>query len=181
MPISFPLCSADENDCGRVWRYGSQIYGPRYWKLAHLLLDDAYDEAIACQADQALRQCMAHAITIRAASPGGITALMESLLTSGHCMVAVKSSRPAAGAEHSLAHFWEITHRPDHAPEALHGERTGVAAVLISRLYEALRHLSQEVVRRLDHFTIPDPQRRWRRFRRHTRGRKPGDYEQKFP
>ncbi len=130
------------------------------WKLAHLLLDDAYDEATARQAEQALRQCMAHATAIPAALPGGIAALMESLFTSGHCMVAVKSSRPAAGAEHSLAHFWEITHPQDHAPEALHGERTGVAAVLISHLYEALRHLSrQEVARRLDHFSMPDPER----------------------
>ena len=55
---------------------------------------------------------------------------MESLRLSGDCMVNVKSSRPAAGSEHSLAHFGEIKHRLDPLPEALHGEKTGLASLI---------------------------------------------------
>lgn len=135
------------------------------WKLAHLLIDDVYEEVTAQQAEEALKLSMAQADAVRAASPVGITALMESLFTSGFCMVAVKSSRPAAGSEHSLAHFWEIKHRLNYMLESLHGEKTGVATVIASRLYENLRQLSrQEVARRLDHFCLPDSEKEFARI-----------------
>lgn len=128
------------------------------WKIAHLITDDDYEETIAQQAAQALKVCVEQADEIGSATAAGVFVLMQSLFTSGFCMVAVKSSRPAAGAEHSLAHFWEIKHHQQHLPETLHGEKTGVAAVLISRLYEKLRGLSRdEASQKLAHFRLPDP------------------------
>ncbi|MBE0698605.1 MAG: iron-containing alcohol dehydrogenase [Anaerolineaceae bacterium] len=136
------------------------------WKLAHILVDDTYDPQTALKADQALRQVVLQAGTVRAAAPEGISALVDSLLISGHCMVAVKSSRPAAGSEHSLAHFWEIRHHQEGLPESLHGEKTGAAAVIIARLYEALRCLSRgEAARRLERFVLPDPDLECQRIR----------------
>jgi glycerol-1-phosphate dehydrogenase [NAD(P)+] len=127
------------------------------WRLAHLLVDDMYDAQTALKADYALRQVACQADAVLAAAPEGIAALVDSLLVSGHCMVAVKSSRPAAGAEHSLAHFWEVRHQQEGLPESLHGEKTGVAAVIIAKLYEALRRLSrEEAARRLERFALPD-------------------------
>lgn len=129
------------------------------WSLAHLLVDESYDEEAAGQAAQALAACLEQAGAIRGATPAGITALMDSLFISGHCMVAVKSSRPAAGAEHSLAHFWEIQHQLASRPDALHGEKTGVASVIIAGLYAALRQLSRdETARRLERFQMPEPE-----------------------
>jgi len=129
------------------------------WQLAHLLLDESYAEPVADLAGQAARLTMLQAAAVRSASPSGIAALLNGLFVSGHCMVAVQSSRPAAGAEHSLAHFWEMKHHLVHGPDALHGEKTGAASVLVSQLYQALRQLSRrEVTRQLDHFVLPDPQ-----------------------
>jgi glycerol-1-phosphate dehydrogenase [NAD(P)+] len=127
------------------------------WELAHLLAGDQFDPQVARQAEEAALRAAALPEAVRLAEMQGITALFDSLLVSGHCMVAVKSSRPAAGAEHSLAHFWEIRHRLEGKPETLHGEKTGVATVLIARLYEALRRLPRaEAVRRISLFSLPD-------------------------
>jgi glycerol-1-phosphate dehydrogenase [NAD(P)+] len=129
------------------------------WKLAHLLVDEDCPEPVADWAGQAARLCMAQAASVGAGSPAGIAALLDGLFVSGHCMVAVHSSRPAAGAEHSLAHFWEMKHHLAHQTDALHGEKTGAASVVVAGLYQALRQLSRsEVLRRLDHFILPDPQ-----------------------
>ena len=129
------------------------------WKLARLLVDESFAEPVAEWAGQAARLTMAQGTEVRSASPVGMAALLNGLFVSGHCMVAVRSSRPAAGAEHSLAHFWEMKHHLAHGPDALHGEKTGAASVLVAQLYQALRQLSKrEVSRRLEHFTLPDPQ-----------------------
>jgi len=130
------------------------------WELAHLLVDDAYDAEVALQSRKALDGAVAQAERISEAAPEGISGLVDSLVVSGNCMVAVKSSRPAAGAEHSLAHFWEIRHQQKGLPPSLHGEKTGVAAVLVACLYASLRALSPaEVQSRLEAFSLPDPAR----------------------
>jgi glycerol-1-phosphate dehydrogenase [NAD(P)+] len=136
------------------------------WRLAHLLVDDTYDPQVASRAAVALQQVVQQAEKVRSAVPEGIAALVDSLLVSGSCMVAVKSSRPAAGAEHSLAHFWEIKHQQEGLPESLHGEKTGAAAVMIARLYESLRSLpSEEAARRLSQFSLPEPAEEVERIR----------------
>ena len=136
------------------------------WKLAHLLTGDAYDSQVAQQAWNAVQVYLKKAEAIRTAEPEGITALFDSLAISGRCMVTVHSSRPAAGAEHSLAHFWEITHQLNNLPVALHGEKTGVASVIIAQLYERLRGLSsQEAARRLENFHSPNIQAETTRLR----------------
>jgi glycerol-1-phosphate dehydrogenase [NAD(P)+] len=129
------------------------------WKLANLLIDETLDESALCQAEAALQACIPQAEALRTAEPAGIAVLMESLLVSGSCMVQVRSSRPAAGAEHSLAHYWEIQHQLNHRPESLHGEKTGAASVIIAGLYERLRQMTrQEAQRRLDRFIWPGPE-----------------------
>ena len=125
------------------------------WKLAHLLVDESFAEPVATWAGQAADATMRQAAGVRSASPAGMAVLLDGLFVSGHCMVAVHSSRPAAGAEHSLAHFWEIKHHLAAEPDALHGEKTGVASVLVAQLYQSLRQLSrQEVSRRLSAFCL---------------------------
>ncbi len=128
------------------------------WELAHVLSGDDYDPQVARQAEEAAIRAAALPEAVRSAETQGIAALVDSLLVSGRCMVAVKSSRPAAGAEHSLAHFWEIRHQLEGEPETLHGEKTAVGAVIVARLYEALRELPQaEAARRIRAFSLPDP------------------------
>ncbi len=127
------------------------------WQMAHLLTGEYYDANVASRAWQALHSCAEHADQIGLAQEDGIRALIEGLMISGACMTAMKSSRPAAGAEHVLAHFWESMHHLKGLPESFHGAKTGVAAAIIAGLYQRLRQLSrQEAAERLQQARLPD-------------------------
>jgi glycerol-1-phosphate dehydrogenase [NAD(P)+] len=153
------LCAAP--DCLTASGFGdmlAKLTALADWQLAHLLVDETYPAEIADPMRAAARACARQAEEIKVHSPAGIRTLMESMCLSGHSMVAVRSSRPAAGAEHSLAHFWEMTHRAEDGPEPMHGEKTGCATAIIARLYDSLRALSKDEARqRLRAFRLPDP------------------------
>jgi glycerol-1-phosphate dehydrogenase [NAD(P)+] len=127
------------------------------WQLAHLLLDEVCPSDILEPIAEATRACADQAEAIRDHTADGIAVLFEGLLVSGDCMVKMRNSRPAAGAEHSLSHFWEINHSRLGLPESLHGAKTGAASVIIAGLYDRLKQLSrEEAARRLARFQLPD-------------------------
>lgn len=128
------------------------------WKLAHLLVSEHYDNQLVQYVKAALNQCVAEVKGIGKRSEKGIQTLMEGLNVSGFCMARARKSRPAAGSEHSLSHFWEMTHQEDDASLALHGTRTGVATGVIAEIYECIRSLSHdEVAKRLKNASFPHP------------------------
>jgi hypothetical protein len=61
--------------------------------------------------------------------------LADALLTSGLCMQSLRHSRPAASAEHTAAHLWEIAHVARVPRLALHGLLVGAAAARVYRAY----------------------------------------------
>jgi glycerol-1-phosphate dehydrogenase [NAD(P)+] len=63
--------------------------------------------------------------------------LADALLTSGLVMQSLGNSRPAASAEHTAAHFWEIAHFARNSNLALHGLLVGAAAAMVYRAYRA--------------------------------------------
>ncbi|HWQ57226.1 MAG TPA: sn-glycerol-1-phosphate dehydrogenase [Bryobacteraceae bacterium] len=76
------------------------------------------------------------------ASPGGIARnhpdclrhLVHGLLMSGFAMQALRSSRPASGAEHQFSHLWDMQHHT--APS--HGFKVGIGTLASLALYEDL-------------------------------------------
>ena len=66
------------------------------------------------------------------------TLVMECLILAGLSMQLQGNSRPASGAEHHLSHFWEM-HVINKPTGALHGEQVGVAALMLTRYYHAMR------------------------------------------
>ncbi|MBR6772814.1 MAG: sn-glycerol-1-phosphate dehydrogenase [Clostridia bacterium] len=65
-------------------------------------------------------------------------ALMEALVISGLAMQLCGNSRPASGAEHHLAHFWEMQYELLGLPPVFHGKKVGVAAGLVADIYRGL-------------------------------------------
>jgi glycerol-1-phosphate dehydrogenase [NAD(P)+] len=59
--------------------------------------------------------------------------LIEALVVCGLCMQATKNSRPASGAEHHIAHFFEMN--VILSTGCLHGENVGFGSVLCAGLY----------------------------------------------
>ena len=69
--------------------------------------------------------------------PAAVRALTDACLCSGLAMQATGGSRPAASAEHMLAHFWETTHAAAVDRLDLHGVLAAVASRVILRSYQA--------------------------------------------
>lgn len=69
--------------------------------------------------------------------------LMYGLLLSGLAMQMTGHSRPASGAEHHIAHFWEMA-VVNKELDAYHGEKVGVALLLVSDIYhKAVQYLEK--------------------------------------
>ena len=64
--------------------------------------------------------------------------ITEALILSGIAMGLIGNSRPASGAEHHLAHYWEIDALKHGREHPLHGNSVGVATVVVSSIYEMM-------------------------------------------
>jgi glycerol-1-phosphate dehydrogenase [NAD(P)+] len=62
--------------------------------------------------------------------------LMNSLVMAGIAISMYGTSRPAAGMEHQIAHFWEVAAILDGDASHLHGNYVGLGALAACRLYE---------------------------------------------
>jgi glycerol-1-phosphate dehydrogenase [NAD(P)+] len=113
------------------------------WKLAGLVTGEWCCEELSGLALGAARRAieaaaLAAAQPAGAALPGGVAeALMDAALVSGLCMQGAGSSRPAAGAEHTIAHFWEMAGAVTDEANDLHGLLVGAASRPVLRGYAA--------------------------------------------
>jgi glycerol-1-phosphate dehydrogenase [NAD(P)+] len=108
------------------------------WTLAHDVNGDAYCDLLAGFALGSARQALA-AAELAAEDPRAATlALGDATLTSGLCMQGFGSSRPAAAAEHTVAHFWEMAGAVGVPEHDLHGILVGAASRLVLAGYRRL-------------------------------------------
>ena len=113
------------------------------WKLGSLLWDEPFDAGVAAQSRLDLQRCIDQAGAIAARQPEAIRILVESLLDSGLNMAKTGSSRPASGAEHHLAHFWEMKLLWEDRPPILHGIKVGFATLWAADAYARLRAIDR--------------------------------------
>lgn len=83
-------------------------------------------------------EIVASAASTLISGPSSPAALMDALLWVGVAMQLVGNSRPASGAEHHLAHYWEMRALWEGREPYGHGVRVGVASVLIQAVYREL-------------------------------------------
>jgi len=119
------------------------------WRLGRILFDDYYCELPSRIVDDAIKDCIEHAEDIRSNSPHGLHLLAEALIRSGISMVMAGSSAPASGGEHLISHLWDMNAHWTGRTPALHGEQTGVAALISLALYEKLSTLTAADIERL--------------------------------
>ena len=107
------------------------------WLLAHLLLDRPYREAPFAMlvADEAV--LFDHADALVAGDLAAIRALARTLVLSGFGTTTVGSSHPASQGEHLISHYLEMM-KPADAPDVLHGEQIGVAAVEMASIQDSI-------------------------------------------
>ena len=127
------------------------------WKLAALLRDGPYDDAVARRMAAARDRCMAQVDPVGAAEPEGIRSLIDALIEAGLCMLAFGGSQPAGQSEHYISHYLEMKLVREGRRPVLHGAKTGMATVIVARYYQQMREMSRdEVAQRLAASLRPD-------------------------
>lgn len=114
------------------------------WWLSHQLNGEYYCPEVAGVIEAAVETCAANAQALAQREPQTIQAVTEALILSGLAMGMVGVSRPASGAEHQMAHYWEMDALRRGEEHPLHGNAVGVGTVLAASLYEmAAEYLPQ--------------------------------------
>ncbi|MDD3243508.1 MAG: sn-glycerol-1-phosphate dehydrogenase [Eubacteriales bacterium] len=106
------------------------------WILAEKLLGEYRCPAIAELTGEAVQACMAAAPGLQSRDAFAVKGLMDSLVLSGIAMQMMGNSRPASGAEHHVSHFLEMRDMGRGRAATLHGDKVGMATLLVMRLYE---------------------------------------------
>lgn len=114
------------------------------WRLSHQLNGEYYCPEVAGVIEAAVETCAANAQALAQREPQAVQAVTEALILSGLAMGMVGVSRPASGAEHQMAHYWEMDALRRGEEHPLHGNAVGVGTVLAASLYEmAVEYLPQ--------------------------------------
>lgn len=114
------------------------------WRLSHQLNGEYYCPEVAGVIEAAVETCAANAQALAQREPQAVQAVTEALILSGLAMGMVGVSRPASGAEHQMAHYWEMDALRRGEEHPLHGNAVGVGTVLAASLYEmAAEYLPQ--------------------------------------
>lgn len=126
------------------------------WRIGRLTTGEYYCERTAALTRDAMRRVFAVADRIPQNDPEAAGVLMQALVTTGIAMKLCGSSRAAAGAEHIVSHFWEIKTLAEGRPCVYHGQKVGVAALMVTRMYYNL-------IRSADPARFGDDETDWKR------------------
>ncbi len=107
------------------------------WMMANRLTGEPFCADLADLPIIALRR--AESIPgLASAAPEALAPLMEGLLLSGIAIQMAGSSRPAAGGEHHIGHYWEELALAAGEEPILHGDSVGLGSVFETALIKRL-------------------------------------------
>jgi glycerol-1-phosphate dehydrogenase [NAD(P)+] len=129
--------------CGDVVAKFSAV---KDWQLAHKLKNEYYGDYAAELALMSAELVTRNSKEIVQRSREGVRTVVEALISCGVAMSIAGSSRPCSGAEHLFSHALDLVAGTE---TSLHGERTGVGAILCAYLHgtnwEAIKEFLQEI------------------------------------
>lgn len=108
------------------------------WVLSREINGEYYCETCSEIVKSALQKCVDNIDVIVSRDAKVVDSIVDALILSGLAMGMVGNSRPASGAEHHLAHYWEIDALKNGREHPLHGNSVGVATVVMASVYEIL-------------------------------------------
>jgi len=118
-----------------------KITGLIDWKLSVAVTGEHICPFIISMVECAVAKCIASADGIINKENDAVANVFEALTIAGVTMGLYKNTRPASGAEHHLAHYWDLKAIENNEEHALHGESVGIGTVVICRLYELAKDL----------------------------------------
>ncbi len=111
------------------------------WQVSHLVKGEAYCEKVAALTRYATDRVMSLCDKITLCDEESAAAIFEGLLMTGIAMSFTKTSRPASGTEHIVAHCIECMELLEGKIPNYHGEDVGVATLMVLHYYDALTKL----------------------------------------
>jgi glycerol-1-phosphate dehydrogenase [NAD(P)+] len=115
------------------------------WQLAHKLKGEYYGDYAAELALMSAELVTKNGREILSRSVDGVRTVVEALISCGVAMSIAGSSRPCSGSEHLFSHALDLV----AGETSLHGQRTGVGAILCCYLHGAdwkgIREFLQEI------------------------------------
>ncbi|MGL4235816.1 sn-glycerol-1-phosphate dehydrogenase [Tabrizicola sp.] len=133
------ICAAPREMTG--WGYGDlagKVPAGGDWMIADALGIEPIDDIAWPMVQNGLQGWLAHPEKIAAADPAAIEGLFQGLTLVGLAMEAHGSSRPASGADHQIAHLWEMDDLTLGGERVSHGACVAVGCVTTLRLYDWL-------------------------------------------
>lgn len=123
------------------WGYGDlagKVPAGGDWILADALGIEAIDDVAWPMVQGPLRGWLADPARIAAGERAAIEGLFSGLTMVGLAMELHGSSRPASGADHQIAHLWEMDDLQQDGERVSHGACVAVGTVASLRLYDWL-------------------------------------------
>jgi len=130
------------------WGYGDlagKVPAGADWIIADALGIEAIDDVAWPMVQQGLRSWLADPALVAKGDRGAVEGLFSGLTLVGLAMEAHGSSRPASGADHQIAHLWEMEDLHHLGERVSHGACVAVGCTTTLRLYDWL--LSQDLTR----------------------------------
>ena len=115
------------------------------WKIANILINEYYCDAVANITLDAVAKMVALADKVTADDEEAAGAIMEALVLSGLAMKLAGCSRPASGAEHVVSHYLECYKLARGIWPEFHGKKVGVATLILNKVYRNLADRVEKV------------------------------------
>lgn len=123
------------------WGYGDlagKVPAGADWILADALGIEAIDPDVWRMVQDGLRGWLSNPSAIAKGDPAAIEGLFAGLTLIGLAMERHGSSRPASGADHQIAHLWEMDDLMQNGERVSHGACVAVGCMMTLRLYDWL-------------------------------------------
>lgn len=111
------------------------------WKISTLLIGEYWCDDVASITREAIDQLMSLADRVTVNDEETAGKIFEALLMTGIGMSYTKTSRPASGAEHVIAHLMECKEIAQGIVPDFHGEDVGVCTLEMLKYYNKLAEL----------------------------------------
>jgi glycerol-1-phosphate dehydrogenase [NAD(P)+] len=108
------------------------------WRVSNIINGESYCQNTVDVVDEIIERTAANALKISERDEEAIKTLAEGLMISGLAMHWVEKSRPAAGAEHHLAHFTGMKAMMNNKPVHLHGIEVAVMTLVMIEVYREI-------------------------------------------
>jgi len=106
------------------------------WKLSQIVKNTYFCPVPFRMTDKTEPLYLEAAEEIGLRTEHGIEVLTDGIMRSGLSMTVIGTSTPSSGAEHVLAHYWDLIALIDKKEKLFHGVQVGVATLIILKLYE---------------------------------------------